>query len=49
MGPPRPYVVLFALAFLLVRTSNGETTKRGQKIKLKHCGNDIAKKVSVTD
>jgi hypothetical protein len=50
MRPPRPYLVLFALAFLLVELSNGETAKRGQKIKIKHGGNDIAKKVySVTD
>jgi hypothetical protein len=46
MGPPRPDLVLFALAFLLLQASNGETAKRGQKIKLKHGGNDIAKKVN---
>lgn len=45
MRPLWPSFALLALTFLLVQGSKAETAKRGQKITLKHGGNDIAKKV----
>lgn len=49
MKPRRPFLVLFGLSLvLLVPSNHAETRKRGQKIKLKNGGNDIAKKFSIS-